>query len=112
MFKVSNKTPSFRDHVVQCTFLWGGKVLGFALSLKPLQQKVTVRKGSPKRQCHGEGSGRPGGQAEDRQSNQGNVGSWFPTCDLTGDLNRQNTILFVGKSASYCLGSVVRGNIV
>ena len=98
--------------MVQCTFLWGGKVLGFALSLKPLQQKVTVRKGSPKRQCHGEGSGLPGGQAEDRQSNQGNVGSWFPTCDLTGDLNHQNTILFVGKSASYCLGSVVRGSIV
>ena len=52
--------------MVQCTFLWGGKVLGFALSLKPLQQKVTVRKGSPKRQCHGEASGRPGGQAKDK----------------------------------------------
>ena len=66
VFKASNKTPSFRGHVVQCTFLWGGKVLGFALSLKPLQQKVTVRKGSPKRQCHGEASGRPGGQAKDK----------------------------------------------
>lgn len=42
-------------------------------------------------------------------------GMWalgFPLGDLTGDLNRQNTILFVGKSASYCLGSVVRGSIV
>lgn len=54
----------------------------------------------------------PVGKLRTRQSNQGYVGSWFPTCDLTGDLNHQNTILFVGKSASCCLGSVVRGNIV
>ena len=66
VFKVSNKTPSFRDHVLQCVFLWGGKELGFALSLKPLQQKATVKKGSSKSWCHGEGSGRPCGQAEDR----------------------------------------------
>lgn len=31
----------------------------------------------------------PVGKLRTGQSNQGYVGSWFPTCDLVGDLNHQ-----------------------
>lgn len=113
VFKVSNKPPSFRDHELQCAFLWRDKVLGFALSLKPLQQKATVKKGSPKRWCHGEGSGRPCGQAEDRTEQTRVCGLLgFPLATSLGIWTIKNTILFVSKSASYYIGSVVRSNTV
>lgn len=112
VFKVSNKTPSFRDHVLQCAFLWGGKELGF-VSLKASAAESHCEKRLFKELVSWWGLWPAlwASWGQDRATK----GMWalgFPLATSLGIWTIKNTILFVSKSASYYMRSVVRGNIV